>query len=87
MGNVAGGGWTVHYAPTADHPQGTSLGMYAPEPVPGVREGITTITIEVPQYQESSAGSLPAVEDLDRDLLADIFLEDPSTVSTLYPTR
>jgi hypothetical protein len=87
MGNVAGGGWTVHYAPSADHPEGTSLGMYAPEPVPGVREGITTITIEVPQYAGSSAGALPAIEDLDRDLLADIFLEDPTTVSTIYPTR
>lgn len=75
---------TVHYAAGA-HAQGNSLGMWAPTPVtsgPGARPGITTVTIEVPQWTDRSERTeLNRIEDLDRDLLADIFLEDPATAT------
>jgi hypothetical protein len=38
--------------------------MYAPVPVPGVRAGITTLTIEVPQYQPDASAALDRVDDL-----------------------
>jgi len=59
--------------------------MWAPAPVAsgsGARAGITTVTIEVPQWRQSSQTTqLSQIEDLDRDLLADIFLEDPAVVT------
>jgi len=73
---------TVRYA-SGVHAEGSSLGMWAPAPVtsgPGARAGITTLTIEVPQWARGSA-QLNRIEDLDRDLLADIFLEDPAAVT------
>jgi uncharacterized protein DUF4157 len=75
---------TVRYA-TGAHAEGNSLGTWAPAPVtsgPGTRAGITTMTIEVPQWTDPSAATqLSRIEDLDRDLLADIFLEDPTVVT------
>jgi len=75
---------TVRYASGA-HAEGSSLGMWAPTPVtsgPGTRAGITTMTIEVPQWNRpSEATELSRIEDLDRDLLGDIFLEDPAAAT------
>ncbi|HWZ43295.1 MAG TPA: hypothetical protein VNW97_07445 [Candidatus Saccharimonadales bacterium] len=74
---------TVHYASGA-RAEGNSLGSWAPVPVtgPGSRSGITTVTVEVPKYNPATAGAaLARVETLDAGLLADIFLEDPSTVT------
>jgi hypothetical protein len=85
VGNVPPtGGSTVRYA-SGVHAEGNSLGTWAPAPVasgPGARAGITTITMEVPQWRGSGqATQLGQIEDLDRDLLADIFLEDPAVVT------
>jgi hypothetical protein len=73
---------TVHYASTA-RAEGISLGDWAPVPVTGAgaRSGITTVTVEVPKYDRTAASALARVEDLDVHLLAEIFLEDPSTVT------
>jgi hypothetical protein len=74
LGNVGG---DVTYDPNAPHPRGYSLGDWAPVPT-RTREGITTITVEVPQYGREtnppSAAQLQQVEDLHRDVLAEIFL-------------
>jgi hypothetical protein len=74
LGNVGG---DVTYSPNAPHPRGYSLGDWAPVPT-GTREGITTITVEVPQYgrenRPPSAAQTQQVEELHRDLLAEIFL-------------
>ena len=79
---------TVRYASGA-HAEGNSLGMWAPVPVTsgaGARAGITTLTIEVPQWKDpSQASQLANIETLDSELLADIFLEDP-LVATPSPS-
>jgi hypothetical protein len=74
---------TVHYASTA-HAEGNSLGTWAPVPVTGAgaRAGISTVTIEVPEYGKNDAAALARVEELDAQLLAEIFLEDPSVVTS-----
>lgn len=83
LGNVGGSksfaAPTVRYA--ASHPQGHSLGDWAPAPT-ATREGITTVTVEVPQYGDdvSKADKL-AVEEAHRDVLRDIFLGDPAAVA------
>lgn len=74
LGNVGG---DVTYSQNAPHPRGYSLGDWAPVPT-GTREGITTITVEVPQYgreqRPPTAAQMQHVEELHRDLLAEIFL-------------
>jgi Domain of unknown function (DUF4157) len=82
IGNAPGAARSrVRYA-TGAHAEGNSLGTWAPVPVAagaGARGGITTLTIEVPQWRGgSSATQLDQIEDLDSNLLADIFLADPS---------
>jgi hypothetical protein len=48
----------------------------------GARAGITTVTVEVPEYDPTTAGrALSRIEDLDARLLAEIFLEDPVVVT------
>jgi hypothetical protein len=70
---------TVRYA--ASHPEGHSLGDWAPAPT-ATREGITTVTIEIPQYDASvPAADKVAVEEAHRDVLRDIFLGDPAQVA------
>lgn len=96
VGNAAGtSSSTVHYSSTAT-PEGNSLGTWAPVPtVAGAqgarvsRPGITTVTVEIPQWTDpSQAASLRAIEELDRDLLIEIFLGDPSvTTPATGPTR
>jgi hypothetical protein len=74
---------SVHYASTV-HAEGSSLGTWAPVPVTGAgaRAGITTVTVEVPEYDPTTAGrALSRIEDLDARLLAEIFLEDPAVVT------
>jgi hypothetical protein len=83
---VVGGGPMVHYTSTR-HAEGTSLGGYAPVPVPGVRAGMTTLTIEVPKYRADSSAALNRVEDLHSDLLNEIFLGDPAAVAGRFPVR
>jgi hypothetical protein len=69
----AAGSQTVHYTSTA-HGEGTSLGGYAPA------AGITTVTVEVPQYDPGrDAAQLDAALNLHRDLLEQVFLGRPST--------
>lgn len=72
---------TVHHASTA-HAEGSSLGTLAPVPVTGAgaRPGVTTLTVEVPKYTAPAADALARVKELDAHLLAEIFLEDPTTV-------
>jgi hypothetical protein len=65
-------GETVHYA-TSNHPEGSSLGDWAPS------RGITTVTVEVPQGLKGVP--LADVEEMHRDLLMQIFLADPSSVT------
>jgi hypothetical protein len=88
-GNRGSSGPTeVRYALGATHAEGNSLGMYAPIPVPGVRPGITTVTVEVPEWAGTKdATDLPRIEDLDSKLLDEIFLGDPAVVSTKFPTK
>lgn len=87
-GNIARGSSpaSVRYARSATHTEGNSLGQWAPTPVasgPGARAGITTVTVEVPQWNApGDASALDRVEDLDAQLLAEIFLEDPAVVAT-----
>jgi hypothetical protein len=82
IGNAPGtSSATVLYSTGAPHAEGNSLGAYAPVPVAGGRAGITTLTVEVPEYPAAAAAALNRVEDLDRDLLATIFLEDPAVVT------
>jgi hypothetical protein len=83
MGNVGGskpfGTPTVRYA--ASHPEGHSLGDWAPAPTAS-REGITTVTIEIPQYGDDvTKADKVAVEEGHRDVLRDIFLGDPAQVA------
>ncbi len=90
VGNAAGTARSrVRYASGA-HAEGNSLGTWAPVPVasgPGARAGITTMTIEVPQWKDDPA-ALKRIETLDAELLADIFLEDPSVVTpSTTPTK
>lgn len=85
VGNAAGTPRaTVRYASGA-HAEGDSLGSWAPVPVasgPGARSGITTVTIEVPQWLDASqAAQLDRIEALHANLLATIFLEDPAVVA------
>jgi hypothetical protein len=56
--------------------EGNSLGDWAPVPTTG-RQGIATLTIEVPKYPSSHAAAEKRVIDLHRDLLQEIFLESP----------
>jgi hypothetical protein len=89
LGNV--GGKTPFPTPTvryaASHPEGHSLGDWAPAPT-ATREGITTVTIEVPQYGASvPAADKAAVEEAHRDVLRDIFLGDPAQVAAAAKTR
>ena len=70
-------GADVRYSPHAPHGEGYSLGDWAPVAT-GTRQGISTVTVEVPQYGKGSP-MLQAVEDLHRDLLRDIFLGPPGT--------
>ena len=91
-GNAAGtAAATVHYATGAPHAEGNSLGMWAPVPVAsgsGARPGITTMTIEVPQWKGKSApANLDKIEDLDAQLLSEIFLEDPTKASPATGTQ
>jgi Domain of unknown function (DUF4157) len=84
-GNAPGTGKsTVRYTSGA-HAEGNSLGTWAPVPVTsgsGARAGITTVTVEVPQWTGPSApAQLGAIEDLDAKLLSEIFLEDPATAT------
>jgi hypothetical protein len=83
VGNAAGTPRSrVRYASGA-HAEGNSLGTWAPVPVTsgaGARPGITTVTIEVPQWP-AHGSALDRIETLDSELLADIFLEDPSAVT------
>ncbi|HYW14089.1 MAG TPA: DUF4157 domain-containing protein [Longimicrobium sp.] len=83
IGNAAGTPKSrVRYASGA-HAEGNSLGTWAPVPVtsgPGARGGITTMTIEVPQWKDDPA-ALKRIETLESELLADIFLEDPAVVT------
>ena len=79
---------TVHYSPSATHSEGNSLGDWAPVAVtgPGARLAITTVTVEVPQRAPEepageSKGVIDKIEELDSDLLADIFLEDQTVVA------
>jgi hypothetical protein len=87
-GNIARGSSpaSVRYARSATHTEGNSLGQWAPTPVasgPGARAGITTVTVEVPQWNApGDVSALNRVEDLDAQLLAEIFLEDPAVVAT-----
>ena len=86
LGNVGG---DVTYDPNAPHPRGYSLGDWAPAPT-AHRGGITTITMEVPQYGREqtppSASEAQRVEDLHRDLLAEIFLgPDPAAAAPAAP--
>ena len=74
---------SVHYADSAVHAEGTSLGDWAPVPVTsgsGKREGITTLTIEVPQWDKKSS-QIDRIEEIDAQLLSEIFLEDPAVVA------
>ena len=84
IGNAPGTAQSrVEYA-SSRHAEGTSLGGWAPTPVTGAgaRPGITTVTIEVPQWRSPrDAAQLGQIQDLDRDLLADIFLGDPASVT------
>ncbi|HYH78831.1 MAG TPA: DUF4157 domain-containing protein [Longimicrobium sp.] len=85
VGNAAGlPTSTVRYTSGA-HAEGNSLGTWAPVPVAsgaGARPGITTMTIEVPQWGADTAGTpLDRVETLHSELLAEIFLEDPNVVT------
>ncbi len=79
---------SVRYASGA-HAEGNSLGMWAPAPVAsgaGARPGITTVTMEVPQWTDAT--KLDKIETLDTELLADIFLEDPTTATpSTGPTK
>jgi len=90
VGNAAGTSKsTVRYASGA-HAEGNSLGTWAPVAVTsgaGARPAITTMTIEVPQWTKDAA-ALDRIETLDSELLADIFLEDPSVVTpATAPTK
>jgi hypothetical protein len=77
-GNV---GDSVTYSPGAPHARGYSLGSWAPAPTK-TRKGITTVTVEVPQYGGDKAAT-QQVEDLQRDILRDIFLgPDPKAPPT-----
>jgi len=83
LGNVGGtkpfAAPTVRYA--ASHPQGHSLGDWAPAPT-ATREGITTVTVEIPQYGDDvTKADKVAVEEGHRDVLRDIFLGDPAAVA------
>jgi hypothetical protein len=68
-GNV---GDSVTYDPNAPHARGYSLGSWAPAPTK-TRKGISTVTVEVPQYGGDAAAT-QQVENLDRDILLNIFL-------------
>ena len=83
MGNVGGKKRfkeTVHYDPAAAGTEGTSLGDWAPVKTP-TRGAITTITVEIPQYDGTgvSAVDAKAVEEAHRDALLEIFLGPPPT--------
>lgn len=63
----------MHYTSTA-HGEGTSLGGWAPA------QNITTVTVEVPQYNPldpGEAAKLDAAIDAHRDVLEQVFLGQP----------
>jgi hypothetical protein len=71
----------------ASHPEGHSLGDWAPAPT-ATREGITTVTVEVPRYGDDvSAADKLAVEDAHRQVLLEIFLGDPAQAAAAQKTR
>jgi hypothetical protein len=71
----------------ASHPEGHSLGDWAPAPT-ATREGITTVTVEVPRYKDDvSAADKLAVEEAHRQVLLEIFLGDPAQVAAAQKTR
>jgi hypothetical protein len=85
MGNVGGKKRfkeTVHYDPAAAGTEGTSLGDWAPVKTP-TRGAITTITVEIPQYDGTGAAAadVAAVQEAHRDALLEIFLGPPPTPS------
>ena len=85
MGNVGGKKRfkeTVHYDPAAAGTEGTSLGDWAPVKTP-TRGAITTITVEIPQYDGSRhpAADVAAVQEAHRDALLEIFLGPPPSAS------
>jgi hypothetical protein len=76
---------TVRYA--ASHPEGHSLGDWAPAPT-ATREAMTTVTIEIPQYgADVGQADKAAVEVAHRDVLRDIFLGDPAEVAAAAQFR
>ena len=81
MGNVGGKKRfkeTVHYDPAAAGTEGHSLGDWAPVATP-TRGAITTITVEIPQYEGTGVKDVDAkqVEEAHRDALLEIFLGPP----------
>lgn len=96
VGNAPGtAGASVRYSSTAT-PEGNSLGTWAPVPtVAGTagarvsRPGITTITVEIPQWTAGSqTRAQQEIQELHRDLLIEIFLGNPTTATPAStPTR
>lgn len=83
VGDAPGTGRRPRYS-SGVHAEGSSLGTWAPQPVAGrgARAGIATVTVEVPQWADpANAAALQRIEELHRDLLADIFLGDPGAVT------
>ena len=76
---------TVHYAKSAAHAEGNSLGDWVPVDVKGGgagdRPAIGTFTFELPQYDttdKTEKDALSKVEQIDVDILQSTFLEDPA---------
>jgi hypothetical protein len=70
----------VHYADSAGHPPGFSLGDWGPTEVPGARMGMTVITVEIEHYYESGQDPSSArAKELQAhsDALQKVFLESP----------
>jgi hypothetical protein len=89
MGNVGGTTRfpeTVHYDPSAGDTEGYSLGDWAPTATDS-RRGITTVTVEIPQYDSSAQGQADTttVQEATRDMLLEVFLGDPATVTPRAP--
>jgi hypothetical protein len=85
MGNVGGKQRfkeTVHYDPAAAGTEGLSLGDWAPVATP-TRGAITTITVEIPQYDGTGVKDVDAkaVQEAHRDALLEIFLGPPPSAS------
>jgi hypothetical protein len=75
---------TVRYAPIATHPEGNSLGDWAPIAA-GSRPAISTVTVEVPQWPRGST-QLNNIITTDAAVLLNVFLEDPGAISSSAAT-